>query len=303
MAESKGGRKWLRCGCFGCLGIIAILIATVLVMFLIARMKVGSEEIAEQVLTPEIPVAVQPLEIDAATTGGGHVILDMRRGGFFIEPAAPGEPLHVEGRYDKNSCELKENFEPDGEEGWTYRLDFSCSDYSLTGILKQMLGGTQPEVHLYLPADQPISLEFDLSQGGSEIELGGLWVTSADLDVEMGGFELRVSEPLRVPMERMKINLAMGGSSISSLGNASPKVLDVEWKMGGMELDLNGNWLQDSDITINGRMGGGVVLLPPDVLVEGVDAGRLTAGEAPEIKPPTLRFTTSIDQGELEIVD
>jgi hypothetical protein len=303
MAESRGGRKWLKCGCFGCLGIVAILIVSALVVFVVARMRVGSEEIAEPVLTPEIPAQEQLLGVATETTGAGNVILDLRQGGFFIEPAASGEQLRIEARYDRKSCELQENFEPGTTEGWTYRIGFSCGDFSLTSILRQLLGGIKPEVRIYLPVDQPLSLDFDLSQGGSTIELGGLWLTSAKFASEMGGFELSVDEPLRVPMERMTISGSMGGFAISSLGNASPRLLDVDFKMGGMELDLRGSWLQDSDITIKGSMGGGVVQLPRDVLIEGLDAGRLEVGEAAEIKPPTLRFTTSIDQGELEIID
>jgi hypothetical protein len=303
MAEAKSGAKWLKCGCLGCLGVLAIIIVILVVLLVVARMKVRSEEVAEPVLTPQIPVLEQPVVSDAETTGAGTVVLDLSRGGFFVEPAPPGEPLHVEARYDRKSCELRENLEQGGDAGWTYRLSFSCSGYSLTGILKRILGGTQPEVRVYLPPDQPLNLDFVMSMGGSQVELGGLWLKSADFNSEMGGIELSVDQPLRAPMERMTFSGSMGGIAISSLGNASPRSLDVDFKMGGLVLDLRGRWLQDSDITIEGRMGGGVVQLPRDVLIEGLDAGRIESGESPEIKPPTLRFSTKIEQGELDIVN
>ena len=309
MTESTGGRKWFRCACFGCLGIIVVIIVTLLVLLMVARMKVRSEELEEPVLTPDIPALEQPLDQEGAegeqiaVAGKGQVILDLKRGAFFIEPAAPGEPLRLEARYDRKSCDLQESLEEHSEHGWTYRVSFSCSEYSFTTMLKQLLGGTQPEVRIYLPADRPMALDLDVSQGGSIVELGGLWLTTAELDTEMGGIELNIEQPLKEPMKEMKINFTMGGGELRYIGNASPARLDVDFSMGGMELDLRGLWLQDSDISIDGRMGGGAVIVPNDVLVMGVDAGRLTAGEAAEIKPPTLRITSSIDQGELEFVD
>jgi hypothetical protein len=309
MAEPSGGRKWLRCGCFGCLGIIVITIVTLLVLLVVARMKVRSEELEKPVLTPDLPAHEQPLDVETAgggqiaVAGEGRVILDLKRGGFFIEPAAPGGPLRVEGRYDRRACDLQESLEQDAGDGWTYSVSFTCHEYSFIGMLKQMLGGSQPTLHIFLPADRPIALDLDVSQGGSIVELGGLWLTSAELTAEMGGIELNIEEPLKAPMDELKIDFSIGGGELRHLGNASPRKLDVDFKMGGMELDLRGLWLQDSDISIDGRMGGGAVILPDNVLIEGVDAGRLTVSEAAEIKPPTLRISSSIDQGELEFID
>jgi hypothetical protein len=310
MAEASGGRKWLRCGCFGCLGLLVLVAVVIGVMLAVAAMKARSEEVTEDLLTPELPAAEAPPatsrepEPDGAVAIPpalpGRVELTLRHGGFIIEP---GDELRVEAKYDRNSCTLEEKLLTDEESGWTYKLDFSCGGFSLMGMLKQMLGGSQPVVKLYLPADRPMSLDLDILQGGAQVELGGLWLTTADLVAEMGGIELSVDKPMRAPMEHMAISFSMGGGEIVSLGNASPRSLDVEWKMGGMELDLQGLWLQDSDITIEGRMGGGSITLPHDVLIEGLDAGGLPSGATPEIKPPTLRFTTSIDQGELEFVD
>jgi hypothetical protein len=310
MAEPGRGRKWLRCGCFGCLGLLVVVLVIIGVMLAVAAMKARSEEVAEDILTPELPVvealpqgsreSAPDAAVDLPPAPPGRVELTLRHGGFFIEP---GDELRVEAQYDRKSCNLEERLLTDEATGWTYKVDFSCGGFSLMGMLKQMMGGQEPVLKLYLPDDTPMSLNLDLMQGGAVIELGGLWLTKMDLFAELGGAEISVSEPLREPMEEMTIFISMSGSEIRSLGNASPELLDVGFKMGGMELDLRGNWLQDSDISIDGRMGGCAVFLPNDVLIEGVDAGGLPSGATPEIKPPTLRFTTTVDQGEIEFID
>jgi hypothetical protein len=302
MAESKGGRKWLRCGCFGCLGVLAVVIIVIAMMMLIAAMKVRSEEVTEDVLTPALPVVEQAPEaaVDIPPAMPGRVELKLRHGGFIIEP---GEQLRVDAKYDRKACDLQENLTTDEETGWIYRLEFNCGGFSLMGMLKQMVGGSEPEIKLQLPRDIPLSLDLDALQGGVIGDLGGLWLTTADFRAEMAGVELDIDKPLKEPMERLSFDGSMSGFILDRIGNASPRRIDIEFGMAGVELDLNGQWLQDSDITINGRMAGAVLQIPKDVLVEGLSRGGIPAGQEPEIKPPTLRFETSIEMGEIEIID
>ena len=82
------------------------------------------------------------------------------------------------------------------------------------------------------------------------------------------------------------------------------RVLDVDLSMGGFKLDLSGEWVTDSEISIDSSMGGGLVVLPRDVFIEGVESRRaLRPGEEPEVARPTLRFTTSSSMGDLQIRD
>lgn len=302
MAESKGGRKWMRCGCFGCLGLLAVVIIVVAMMMLIAAMKVRSEDVTEDVLTPAVP-AVEPAPeaaVDIPPSLPGRIELKLRHGGFFIEP---GEQLRIDAKYDRKACELHENLTTDEERGWTYRLEFSCGDFSLMGMLKQMMGGSEPVIKIYLPREIPISIDLDALQGGVTGNLGGLWLTTADFRAEMAGIEIDIDKPLKEPMERLTLKGSMGGLVLDRVGNASPREIDVDFGMAGLEMDLNGRWLQDSDITINGRMAGAVLQIPNDVLVEGLARGGIDPAKAQEIKPPTLRFETSIEMGEIEIID
>jgi hypothetical protein len=307
---AEGGRKWFKLGCFGCLGILVILIVITLILSFTAWLKVRHEEVVEQVIDHAVPVASGPVETGGLTAEEaaqpevtpGKVTLDLTNGEFHIAPAKPGEPIHVKAVYDTASYELDENFQSDGVADWSYRVHFHKTSSSLLSPLKALLGASSPEVHVFLPPDVPINLDLILSQGGAFLELGGLWLTNARFDFSMGGFEMDIDEPLRHPMERLSLNISMGGGEISSLGNASPRYLEVTHRMGGMDLDLRGQWMQDSEISINSSMGGGLIRLPRNVAIRGLDSKGPGPPDDSEIKPPTLTFSVASKMGELEIM-
>lgn len=301
MAGSEGsGRKWLACGCFGCLAIVVAILLLIASVFGTAWVGVRNEEVAERTLEPHI---------EAGTAAGpetgnqpGRVVLRTTSGEFHLKPARRGESLRVEARYDQNTYELREHFEPGGDR-WTYEVEFERTSSMLMSLLKAMVGGAGSRVEVYLPQDVPLELEVHVRQGGGEIDLGGLWLTSAEIDCTQGGFELDVSEPLRVPMESLVLHGSMGGFTANGLGDASPRRLDVDWSMGGMELDLRGKWRVDSDISINTHQGGASVQLPRDVEIVGLETRRVGLRGDEETPRPTLTFSVSATQGELEIIE
>jgi len=307
---AEDGKSWLKYGCFGCLGCLGLLILFVAGMFGVAALRARNEQVTKRELRPDLPAPITTPEtqpetlVELDTVVPGRVVLDLRHSGFFIAPGEPGEPLRVEATFDERSYELVERFEPEADPGWVYEVTFRRKGFSLITAMKEALGGTQPEVYIFLPPDIPFALEIDGRQGAVEAELGGLWLTSAELDFNQGALEVGFSEPLRAPMEELKIEISMGAIEADSLGNASPAVLEVGFSMGGAEIDLRGQWVQDSQISIDHRMGGGIVRLPDNVLIEGLDRGGLRVEPQAEIKLPTLTFSVSSDDPDnLQFVD
>lgn len=320
MAKKNGGaRGYFKWGCIGCVGLLVLIILLLAVFSGIAWQKVGSQEVKNEVLTQELPSAAaaegtspdtdQPassgdaemrtetLEIGRPATG--RVILDLRGGGFFISPAQPGEPLRVEATYDVKSYELVEGFEEAEGGAWTYRVSFRRTGGMMIALLGHLFGGEEPKVHVYLPPDAPLELDVTLREGGSEVDLSGLWLTSLDFDFARGGVNLQISEPLKEPMDRMTLHGSMGGFNAQGIGNASPRELTVDFRMGGINLDLRGQWMQDADIRIKWNMGGVNVILPPDLAIEGVE-GHAGAAPGSEVPLPTLRFELSGKMDNIE---
>jgi hypothetical protein len=289
---------------------LIILIAAI--VFGVAWNEVRNEDVQTTELTkvftvPESPVIEDaPLEVPTefvVSEPAGRVVLDLSNTVFEIRPAAPGEPFRVDAKFDVNSYDLSESFDKgSAEEGWTYEVSFgrtSDSSYALTS-LKELLGGSKPKVKIYLPGDMPFDLEVDILQGGAEVELGGLWLASLDLQFMQGGGAVEFGTPLQQPADSVAISFTQGGGAIEGIGNASPAELDVSFSMGGGYIDLRGPWQNDAEITIDQSMGGVSLQLPRNVVLRGI--GRFDTEEPAEAGQdvPVLRFSTSSHFGELE---
>jgi len=307
----RHGASWIKWGCAGCAGVLGLAILAVAVVAGVAFLKARSEHIDEQILerpaptpstsTPATPQPSAPAAAPPAGTAPGRVVLDLAEAEFQIAPAGPGEALRVEATYDRNAYRFEEGYEPQAvADGWTYRVSFRRQGSGMLIGLKELISGSRPRVRVLLPRDRPLDLVVEIARGGAEIELGGLWLRSADIQVAMGGLALTVGEPLAAPMDTLALRASMGGGAIRSLGNASPRKLDVEFSMGGMDLDLRGRWVADCDATVRGSMGGGRIRLPRDVRVEGVPGQRIEGRAQGEVPPPTLRFTSASSMGDIE---
>ncbi len=307
MADDK--TSWWKIGCFGCLGVIGLGALIVGVSALVAWRGLETEQIEEQFLERDLPVAAAGVEggeesgsLERTDLPSGRIILELTEAGFEIEPGAPGEGMRIESEYDTKSYALEDSLEIHDDGSWTYRVRFERKVSGMVAMLRGIMGGEDPIVRIYLPVDVPFGLELDLEEGGAEIELGGLWITAADIRCNKGGIELSLDEPLREPMERLTISGSMGGIEARRLGHASPAEMDIRFRMGGAELDLTGDWRQDSDIRLDVTMGGMEVHVPDDVAVEGAGGrGRGIRSGSPEVPLPTLRFTVSSRMGEIAV--
>ena len=298
MAKKGGGATFLKVGCLGCLGFLALVVLIVAIVGGIAWRRAGQQKIADQVFTQEIPASPEATPEPLADVDGieavelprapGTVVLDLAHADFHVQPGRPGEPLRVEATYDINSYQLQEELQEEAG-AWVYRVRFRRTGSWMMSMLAGLLSGNRPEVTIHLPPDVLLDLQLSISEGGSEVELGGLWLRSAELEFERGGLNLDVREPTREPVERFSIRGSMGGFNAGGIGNASPRHLEVDFRMGGMNLDLRGAWVEDSEIIIRQRMGGGRVQLPRNVVIEGLPDHHGVTPEG-EVMPPTLRI-------------
>ena len=301
------GSTLFKYGCFGCLGIIVLMVGSLAIVIGVAKMQAGDAEVTRESTSPEIPQVTFELPETVITEGvalpgaSGTIELDLAGGEFHIKPAAQGDSLHVEAVYDKQTFTFEESLKIDDDDTWVYRVTFRQTQTGLMSILTGLFSDVDPRVDVYLPTDRPVALDLRLAKGGAEVELGGLWITEADINMEMGGMALEVSEPLQAPMDRLSASASMGGFAVSRLGNASPRVLEVDAQMGGMALDLRGKWVTDSDVSIRFAMGGAQLTLPDGVRFQGLSQPGVSVPEDAEIPPPTLKFDITGEPENLEI--
>lgn len=313
-APEKTGHSWLKLGCFGLLAVVGLLLLYGAGIFGRAYLKARSETVearalAHEVTRPPVTAAAGTAEATAGPGGappGGRVVLDLMVGEFQVEPGEPGEPIRVEAQYDTSSYALEESYQPGDEvSGWRYVVRFRETGWFHDGGLRALFGGAFPQVRIWLPPDVPLALEGRFGKGGTTVQLGGLWLTEVDLVAEKGGLDLDIGQPLAAPVDTFRFRGSQGGFNGRSLGNASPRSLRVEVRMGGVNADLSGAWLRDADVSIRCVMGGGTVLLPEDVIIEGL------AGHAREPSPPddtgqslpVLNMSVVSRLGELTVID
>jgi len=304
MSEKRGCFKYTM---FGCLGLIVIVILFTGGTALVAWNHLNDGAVEEEIRTaiearPDAPEIVKGIKETDVPPGTGVVFIHLKQGEFEIKPAEPGEGIRVEAEYHTGMAVLEDHYEVRPDSSWIYAVRYTRKIGALESLFRSMMGEEdESKVVVYLPQDQPIRLRIILEEGGAETELGGLWITDADIRYNKGGFVLNFDEPLKEPMDALRVHGKMGGFEISHLGNASPALLDLDCRMGGGNVDLRGEWANDSDIRMSVRFGGMGVQLPKGVITENAPEGSdLLNKPSEEIGLPVLRFTTSAKFGEIE---
>lgn len=235
----------------------------------------------------------------------GTVVLSLSSAAVTVEAGRAGEPIRIESSFDPDVYRLGQDYEEDDSGRWVYRLDFHERRLLHVSVLGIWMGKRSPVVRVVLPRDLPLALEARMRGGYLTLDLAGLALTAADIELDRGVLDLSVSEPLRVPVERLRLAARMGTMRLLSLGNASPRTLLVRHGIGIASVDLGGRWRGDADVDFQVAFGTGLLRLPRDVRIEGLDRGvwRLAGTAAEETPRPTLRVRTHFDVGDIQIVD
>ena len=322
---SSEKRGCFKVGCFGCLGTAGVVLLVVLVLFGLGLATGGGETRIEPldsshdlppVEPPKLPPMVlgdpeeeQPLpmidhEIDVDEPG--RIVLDLHKGSFEVRPGPPGSRLRLEGQYDDGKFELEESYSTYGEKGWTYKVSFDQRGFGIRPLIQT--DGLENRIKLIIPRDMPIVLEGMVGIGESELELGGLWLLEVDLDMGIGEHRLSFSEPLPVPMGKMRLDTSIGVIDVDELGNASPRETWIKHSVGETAVDLRGAWRRDAEVSISCGIGECDVRAPRDAKLDlahvGVAIGESGAPrrrEPPPADAPTVRLSVSGTIGEVRV--
>jgi hypothetical protein len=233
----------------------------------------------------------------------GRVVLDLSSAMLTLEAGPPGAPIAVESSFDPEVYRLDQRceYEPDG--GWTYHLDFHERSLLHISVISIWLGKRSPEVRVEIPADLPIDLVARMEGGHLAIDLAGMAVRSAKVDLDRGVLGLTASDPLDSPMERLDVKGRVGTMQLLAIGNASPKRLEIRHGIGAALVNLDGRWRSDAEVGFQVAFGKGELQLPTGVRIEGIDKAFPQMPAEDELPPPTLRISTHFDIGDIRITD
>lgn len=280
-----------RKGCIGCVVLLAVAALVAGVVIAVALLDVRGDEPSDHVRNPDL----SPTPSEERIT----VLVDLYHADVELVPVAAGESLQVESSYDASKYAFEEIVET-GDGGSVYRVSLRRRGPAFMALLKQMMGARRPRMTIRVPSDAVRGIDIRARRGNAKVELGGLRLDDAQLDVSNGSLLVTVREPLEAPMERIAIKGRLGPVTVTTLGNASPRELIVNSHLGSLNIDLKGAWVADADVGITASAGGAAIQLPDGVRIEGLD--RLPGvREDPELPRPTLRFTVRADH--LQVVD
>jgi hypothetical protein len=321
MAKSDG-KSILHYGCIGCGVVLLVVVVLAAGVAGFAWLGVQNEDVAERSFERRVPPVErpgvdEPDEPSAAESErtssvplpegpAGRVVLDLSGAEFRLRPGGPDEPLGVRAVYDLNAYRLEQEDAEADDGSWVWRVRFERSGGWLTTV-KELLGGTKPEVEIVLPPDVPIALDARVAQGALEAELGGLWLTEVEFDGSMGACVVEIDEPSPVPVERFVARGSMGGWVLSGIANLSPAELTFESEMGGSVVDLRGDWRRDAAISLRNRRGGMQLVIDREAIVTGLDGVRgaptgIEAPRDPELPvAPTLAFQVTGDLEDIQV--
>ena len=175
-----------------------------------------------------------------------------------------------------------------------------ASGSQITRLIEKLFSGRGASLDVCLPADVPIALLAEMNQTGMEAELGGLWLSTIDVGFDKAGGFVNFDAPLREPAESVSVRANMGGMVLLGLGNASPSVFTVDYRFGGLTVDMTGEWQQNAQIELDGSAGGLTIIVPRSVRVEGVPDLEPVAGTDPETTP-TLFFAAGTDFEDIRV--
>jgi hypothetical protein len=266
--------------------------------------EVEAVQVAREIDPPPPPPSAV-LAPDVAEPG--RVVLDLSQGHFTVRAAPAGSPIRLAGRYDRASYRLEESRESYGEIGWSYRVSLEP-----IGLLQRVVrhDSADNELELLLPPDVPIALEARIGTAQATLELGGLWIVSADLDLGVGSYDVTFDEPSRYPAGTLRIAGTIGELRVRELGNASPEAVEIHHRLGHAYVDLAGAWRRDAALRIACGLGECNVQVPDGVGLE-VDSVGVALGEShvavpphrspPEPGAPTLRLSVKGGIGKVAV--
>ena len=276
-------------GCIGTLVVVGVLALSGLLITWVAWRQTGTE-------APQRERFERSPYSDSTGPSRGRVTLDVENVNLMVLPAPAGAPIRLEADYDPARFLLEESFQPDTGSGFDYRLKFEPVGSKTMSLLRMKLGGLPSRLRISLPRDVHIQLEGEIRRGYGTFELGGMSVENLKLRVDGGAAAISVVEPTNLPMESFYMYGDKGSLRVSGLGNADPRIVEIEQHFGELDLDLRGAWRRDVNVHARVYFGAGRLWLPDNVNVNGADP-------ATEVPLPIMNLEIVEKNGRLLLID
>lgn len=121
------------------------------------------------------------------------------------------------------------------------------------------------ELKLALSPEVPMDLDLHFGAVEAELELGGLRISSVDIETGASETNVRFSKPNPVECDRLDLSMGAAGFEATGLANLNCQMVHVEGGVGEITLDFGGAWTRDLSVDLTMALGSATLIVPEDV--------------------------------------
>lgn len=165
---------------------------------------------------------------------------------------------HMQLRYDASRTQPRHAFDAKTRK---LQLGVEKSDVRFTGRNDSESGKLQLELSRLTPID----LSLDLGAVEADLDLTGLKLSRLNVESGASDGRLRFDSLNATPMSVLQVSLGAASFRGERLANANTRDIRVDAGVGGVELDLGGQWTHDIDLRVEVTLGIVTIHVPSDV--------------------------------------
>lgn len=213
---------------------------------------------------------------DLNRAGRMDVEVEYAAGRITVNRADPGFLYQKSVRYDASRFEptgrwsredgsalLQLGMESTGDEGRWIRWDGLDIDFDLGGV--ENLDEASSTLDLGLSRSVPTALSLRIGAAESTLRLGGIPLTSLQLETGASETELAFERTNPERMDRLEIEAGAASLRTRGLGNARFGELRLEGGVGDVRLDFTGEWSRDATATVEIGLGSLRLVFPEEL--------------------------------------
>ena len=146
---------------------------------------------------------------------------------------------------------------------------------------------------LELAEGLPLALDFELAACDADVDLGGLLLHRAKLELGGGNLALDFERAQAGRLERLDLGCGAGHLEVRRLGNAHARTIRVDVGAGSCRLDLAGDWKEDALLRVDAGTSNVEIHVPRGLAVRADLKETLARLSAPEFQSEgSQRYTT-----------
>ena len=193
-------------------------------------------------------------KIDAEGADKLVVEFDFGAGTLVIEPDDIKEAAIVDIFYDTRKVDYTIEYTKRGNTGY---LD-------MESVLRKHrnIDNLDNEWDATLSNRYPTEIKFDLGACEADIDLGGIPLTSLDIEIGAASGTIEFSKPNPERIKEISIDVGASSLKLDDFGNANFEYMKISSGAASIDLDLRGDYSGESEINIDVGVGSMDVIIP-----------------------------------------